>query len=469
MPLTEPLKKYLSSIKRRTLAAVLSLLMVTGLTSIVISYYTANHEVEELFDARLAQQARLLMTVNRDIGAQPQNTEPVYLYQNVIADQEEASSITIGHDYESKVFFQVWRNDQLLFASDAVQLIQQSTEENGFGFAQSENYLWRTFTLSSTSAGEILKTRVAEREDVRSELVSEIVLQSLLPELVSWLLVIFSVWLGIGVGLRPLRKMAQSIRNINPTELQPIEEGNLPEELLPIRQAINRLLVEIDQVMEREKRWIADAAHELRTPLAVLKLHAQNAEDAANEQERQQSLQQLQQGVERATRVVSQLLVLARLEHENKLSEPQPLDLIKTTRSLIADMLPLAWQKKLDIQLQVDEQERLLYPIEQSHLEILVQNLLSNAIKFSRTSSNIEVQWQKINSTLELTVIDHGCGIEAQQRERLSERFYHYGESSGAGLGLSIVQTLLEHYRGELRYLDTEGGGLTVRAELPCY
>ena len=453
-------QKLLSSIRRRTLFFVMCIFTMTSVLIMVIGLLFANHEVEELFDARLAQQARLLLTLSESIERLGSSNDAIL---PLLIDQANTDP-NVGHKYESKIFYQIWRDDELKIASDSMLLTLQKEDSLGYGDAVADHYHWRTFTLHKTTGNT--KVIVAERADVRGEISDQIVFQTLFPEILAWPILAVLVWAAVGFGLEPLQQLAQRIKKITPTKLEPIEMTYVPEELAPVKAALNGLLLEIDVLIEREKRWIADAAHELRTPLSILRVHAENAASAENDQERNQSLSQLTTGVDRSTRIVSQLLALARLEHQKKVIREE-VDIIAISRSMIADILPLAWKNNVEISLDVDDNLPWGCYVEPNHIEILLQNLISNAIKFSSQRSTIQVVWTQFGNLVELKVIDAGKGVSHKEKQRLSERFFRSGEAEGAGLGLSIVKNIIEKYEGELFFEDSEPHGLTVRVQLP--
>ncbi|MGJ8648680.1 MAG: ATP-binding protein [Marinomonas colpomeniae] len=453
-------EKLLGSIRRRTLFFVMFIFTMTSIAIMVIGLLFANHEVEELFDARLAQQARLLLTLSENIEKLDSN-------ENIISPlliDEANTDPSVGHKYESKIFYQIWVDDKLKIASDSMVLFHQKEGAFGYGDAIANDYQWRTFSLNQVTGN--IKVIVAERSDVRGEISDQIVFQTLFPEVLAWPILAILIWVAVGFGLEPLQQLAQRIQKIAPTKLEPIEMTHVPEELVPVKMALNGLLMEIDVLMEREKRWIADAAHELRTPLSILKIHAENAASANNDLERNRSLAQLTSGVDRSTRIVSQLLVLARLEHQKKVTKEE-VDVLTISRSMIADILPLAWKNKVEISLDVDENLSWHCYVEPNHIEILLQNLISNAIKFSPQDSTIQVVWTQSENQVELKVIDAGKGVSEEEKQRLSERFFRSGEIEGAGLGLSIVKNIVDKYQGSIFFEDSLPNGLIVRVTLP--
>lgn len=379
----------------------------------------------------------------------------------------EASSSNGGHKYEGKIAYQVWHGDQLLMRSTNSPVTPIASQKIGFDSTEYNGYRWITFTLKTHSASYPFVATVAEREDVRGELVEKVVLQTLVPELIGIPILALLLWWAIGWGLTPLKELADRIKDRAPDNLKPIQLTNPSSELQPIQAALNRLLNETETLIAREQRLIADAAHELRTPLAVLRIHADNAINAENTEDREQALAQLTQGVDRSTRIVAQLLTLARLDPEMKHNSRQQIDLLQQSRQHLAELMPIAWRKQIELSLEADEQKNWHCQLEEGALEILLQNLITNAVKFSPQNSLIEVLWSQTPDSFLLTVKDHGRGVTPERLPRLTERFYREGSECGAGLGLSIVQRIIERHQAGIQFEHTPGGGLTLHIKLP--
>jgi two-component system sensor histidine kinase QseC len=261
--------------------------------------------------------------------------------------------------------------------------------------------------------------------------------------------------------------MAEQIRNRDPHNLQPLTLYPLPQELGTIAGALNRLLERLRQLRVREKRFIADAAHELRTPLAVLDLHAQNALTADNTEDREESLHHLRSGVARSTRLVSQLLTLARLDPEEEpLPELRHANVLLETRETLAKLSPLAAERQQQLLLDADDQADWTMEEEPGAIETLVQNLVGNAIQHSPEQSTITITLEAAVLSITLMVDDQGPGIPVHERSRVVERFQRAGPGAGAGLGLSIVERLVKRHEGLLRLEDAPGNGLRIRAVL---
>ncbi|MDR5866804.1 ATP-binding protein [Halomonas koreensis] len=456
----------MTSIRRRTLCIVLGVFVASMLAIGITSYRDAAHEVEELFDARLAQNARLLEGLMRAPLPEARRDALLATLDSALQRAEQADQRIAGHRYEGKVAFQVWRGERLLLRSSSAPRRPFTARQDGYGDVTLADREWRVFALSPPNDG--LRVLVGEREDVRGELVTAIALRTLLPDLLGLPALAALLWWAIGWGLRPLSRLARQIQNRDPHNLQPIAAEPLPRELSTIVGALNRLLARLRDLRQREKRFIADAAHELRTPLAVLDLHAQNALATRDPDDRREALTQLRDGVARATRLVSQLLTLARLEPDQESAAvPQDGDLLHETREALAELLPLAAERGQDIRLDADEHADWRLRAEPGAIQTLLQNLVGNAMHHSPAGSRIDLALAAEPAALTLRVDDRGPGIPEHQRRQVLERFHRAGPGAGAGLGLSIVDRLVQRHRGRL-WLDTApGGGLRVKVRLP--
>lgn len=460
-------KKLPNSIKQRTLILVMSAFALTSILLGIAGVIAADHEVEELFDARLAQQARLLLHLNNNDSNADKGSSAAYIYSNVLSGYDQYAKSGVGHDYESKIHFSIWHDGVIVAASDNMLIEPEIDDGNGFGYADNGVFEWRTFELKGTLDG-VKNSRiiVAERSDVRGEMVTEIVINSVLPELIGWPIIAVLVWIAVGLGLEPLKQITSRINLIEPSKLKPVSIENVPLELAPVQQSINSLLASIDELMEREKRWIADAAHELRTPLTVLNLHAQNAESATTEEERNAALQEMRKGVDRSTRIVAQLLSYARVESQLQPTTHPPLDVLKVTRRIVADLYPVVNEKQITIAIS-DEFDDLVLPIEDNHLEIILQNLISNAVKFTPEHGAISIDWRLEDGVVLLEFKDTGQGVDESKLTRLTERFFRGGDQSGAGLGLSIVASIVKYYQASLVFKHNKPTGLAIQIRFP--
>lgn len=468
------------SIRTRVLIRALGALALALTLLSLKGFLDAKHETEELFDAQLARSARLIA----GMLAQPMPAEGRSAVQATL-DAVVSLNGGPGHRYETKLAFELVDADgAVLFQSasapdglvDALLRasplpVTQPLDGRldalaGYHDVVSGTHRWRVFVLRvGQDAPRWVLT--AEREDVRGELVGSIALGSLIPDLIGLPLIALLVWLAIGSGLKPLRQMVAMIRSRDPERLTPLSLAPLPSELEPVVAALNRLLAQVDHVLEREKRFLADAAHELRTPLAVLRIQAQNAVEAADPADRAQSLRALGGGVERATRVVEQLLTLARLEPGAVALERAWHDLGVLVRGELAELTPLALAREQDIDYFADDALDLRLACDAAGIGTLVRNLVGNAIRHAPQGGRVRVGLAREAGTLRLYVEDNGPGVPEADRGRLAERFCRFDDGGGAGLGLSIARRIVELHGGRLGFCDSPLGGLRVIVELP--
>ena len=273
------------------------------------------------------------------------------------------------------------------------------------------------------------------------------------------------IWLTIGWGLQPLRAMARTIRGRTTETLKPLNLRPLPHDLEPMQTALNRLLQQIDNLLARERRFIADAAHELRTPLAILRIHAQNAQMAGTPQQREEALEFLVSAVDRATRIASQLLTMARIEPRLANPERCEVELTELVREELAELAPLALAK--DIELILDSDHHCLVKTDPVALAIALQNLVTNALNFAPPGSEVRVQVQPQGcGAVYISVEDAGPGIDEGEYARLFERFYTQGHGNGAGLGLAIVQMIVSKIDSSLQLYNLPQGGLCAELRI---
>jgi two-component system sensor histidine kinase QseC len=450
-----------TSIRRRTLSLIIGLLLTGLLVISVLNLHDSNHEIAEVYDAQLAQNARLLQGVmSMPLASQDQAD----LYRAFNKALGNAMPKVDGHPYESKIAFQVWnpQGELLVFTASAPSFATPPAQPGYSNIDDVNGRQWRGFVLKDNG----LRIWVGERDDVRSDLVQRIVRHTLWPNVLGSLILAAMVWLAIGWGLKPLADMAATLRARHSGSLEPMQLTPLPMELEPMQAALNRLLAQIQEMLGRERRFIADAAHEMRTPLAVLRVHAQNLLEAGTETERRESLAFLISGVDRTSRLVNQLLTMARLEPSAGLPAVQAIDLATTVRETLIQLTPWLLSKGLELVFDVDDAQYRV-TTDAGAINIALTNLVTNAANFSPEHGVITVGLRKTANRFALTVDDQGPGIDENQRERLFERFYSRGNAQGAGLGLTIVQTIAQRLGGQVRVENLASGGLRASLDIP--
>ncbi|MEZ5741167.1 MAG: sensor histidine kinase N-terminal domain-containing protein [Burkholderiaceae bacterium] len=306
-----------------------------------------------------------------------------------------------------------------------------------------------------------LLVQVAEDFDSRSRLASSIIKGVIFPQFIILPIAAALVWFGLSRGLRPLRGLRNRIRARRPDDLSPIDTSNAPLEIVPLLEAFNHLLGQLQHNLATQRRFIADAAHQIKTPLAGIHMQAELALRADDPTERQRSLSLLARSSERASHLVNQLLALARAEAMGETTRFEQLDLNELARDALVELAPLALEAGLDIGFEGTDEPA---PVQGNRILLgeLVLNLVTNAIRYTPTGGTVTVRVLNTLGLVTLEVEDNGPGIPASERESVFERFYRLrdrpasneGEARGSGLGLAIVREIARLHRARITVAD---------------
>jgi len=478
------------SIRKRLLAILISAIVLSWSVAVWFVYLAAHGEVEEIYDGALAQQARVLGTLMgheiheekttrlnlqrlvdelgmETVLASPVLTKLLNEYQGKSGYNRNYLTLlpresVPGHRYESKIAFIVFDGKGGVMMSSNMNILPEDFTE-GFSQRLMSNMVWRTFGLRDPDTH--LSVQVGEQLAVRQETVEYIVLNSLWPLLVALPLFALVIWLTVGSGLRPLKQVAKKVERRDPNSLVPISPEGVPHEVVPMVESLNRLFARVQSALENERRFTADAAHELRTPLAALKTLAQAKQLGDHQREHTVFLEQIIKGVDRTTHMLEQLLTLARMESQSMVSTAlREVDLADQ----VINVLSMIGQQALDkdIDLVCENCDRQLFINGHAPaIEILIRNLIDNAIRYTPPRGSVHIQILRHADRVSLVVEDSGPGIPEAQMASMFQRF-HRGSGSqaaGSGLGLSIVQRIVELHHGEIELRNRENGtGLRI-------
>ena len=401
----------MTSLRHRLLIILLGLFGIAWLLFVSLTYISTRHEIEELFDAELAQSARVLLSLTLHELAEEDNDK----FDPVIVGRK------FGHSYEEKIAFQIWIRDKLMLRSQNAPTSAMA-DYNGYRDNIIDGSSWRVFALYNPKYH--IKIIVGESYEVRNELIYEILLGTLWPLLLILPLLVPLIWTGVGRGLLPLNKIARDITERTPQQLTPlvIENTNVPDEIKPLTQSLNDLLIRLNRAFERERRFTADAAHELRTPLAGLKAQAEVALRATKDEDRGKACRQIVLGVDWATHLLEQLLTLARLDPELAMAGYQRIKLAELINNVMAELAPQALEKRIEVRLSAESHEEI-----RGHMDtitILLRNLIDNAIRYTPEAGEIFVTVARDDKHIVLSVIDNGPGIPPEKREQVFGRFH---------------------------------------------
>jgi len=461
------------SLRHYLLISILLALTVVGGVTIWGGYRASVNEVEELFDAQLSRSAQLMLGLalaEVNLGHMKEFSDGVKESRLSARDKLhiEQEVYQLGHFYELKLAYQVWDSyGNMLLRSENAPLQPMSNLHQGYANQSFNQQKWRTFSLwDSVKEFQVI---TAEREDVRADLVDKITLQMTWPFILLLPIMGGLVWYFVSRGLTPLEYIANDIASRKTEQLHALHFDHIPLEIQPLVDELNHLFKSLRLSFDKERRFTSDAAHELRTPLAALKVHLQLLRDSDNEEAKQTGLQAINRGVDRASHLVNQLLGLARLDPQaiRATQRISTLNLHELCVNQVAEIYPLANNKGQTISLLGDENVQIqgyVYP-----LESMLANLLSNAVKYTPQGGVIELELCQAAGAVDLWLHDSGPGIPAEQRSQVMQRFKKVDSNTqnGSGIGLSIVRRVTELHQMQIEFLDSSRlGGLCVHIHM---
>jgi two-component system sensor histidine kinase QseC len=433
------------------LVLIVGSVALTWLATALVSYVEARHEVEELLDAHLAQVAALVLAEG---GRDPRTV-----------DDGHAPQL---HRYARRVTFQLWENGtRLRLHSANAPDTRLSPRDEGFSDVTLDGHAWRVF--SAWDADRRYVVQVGERLQARDEIAATIAENFIVPLAIALPALALLIWLGIRRALQPLRALNREVEDRAPGNLAPVKLDRTPTEVAPVVASLNRLFERVQASIENERKFTADAAHELRTPLAALRAQAQVARGATDDAERRRALDQVIAGCDRGSHLVAQLLTLARLEPREFRAERETCDLRGVLQRAIADLALSALEKRVELELDDGPDASILG--DARLLDVLFRNVIDNAVRYSPPHSRVRLRIDRTASEVSAVVEDEGPGVPVEERDTLGRRFHRLAGSDtvGTGLGLSIARRIAELHGATIAFEDTgTGSGLVVRVSFPA-
>lgn len=468
----------------RTFLLINLLLSVTLIISLAVigNLFLAHKDIQMQLDAQLINTTLHIKSFFSDFDEDKRDlsliqkslltpiTTTLHNYPGIInprSNQQTAETQAILQS-QTNLEFQIWNRDgRLILHSPNTPKIPFSNGKDGLSNLWLRGDSWRVNTLYSPSTE--LTFMVAERTDYRQTLENKLTKDSIFIMLITYPFLGLLIWIIVGRGLDTLKRVANEVRHRAPTYLKPVDLASVPNEIEPLVKELNHLFNRLQEAFDREKRFTADAAHELRTPLAALNTFTQIAIRAQTPEERKEALLKVLAGVNRGTHVVQQLLTLNRMTPEAMRDNAVKMDLGKEAADIAAELAPEAIAKKIELELLCCEKPPLIigHP---TALGILVRNLVDNAIRYSPEKSTVTIKIEDHNDKLVLRVIDNGPGIPDELKERVFERFFRIigTKATGSGLGLGIVLQIVKLHHAEIKLEKPESGqGLDFQVWFP--
>jgi two-component system, OmpR family, sensor kinase len=437
------------SLRKRLLWFVLVAILLAAVVQAITAYRSALQQADVMFDDHLQQVARSLGGSAQFGNGVPPGFPP----------------FTGESERGFEIYVQVWGPDGTqLFRSRRSALPPRTVL--GFSEVEAEGNRYRVYSLQTP----LQTVQIAQDMNARAGRAQSLALRAVLPFALLTPLLMLAVWWIINRSLAPIERARRQLAGRAADDFSPLLNADLPDEVRPLVDELNLLFGRVRDAFNAQKNFVADAAHELRSPLTALKLQAQSLRRAEVEPAaREAGVARLNQGIDRAIRLVEQLLVLAREESAAKSeAKDKPVDLDEIVRLAIADMLPQAQIKHIDLGLH--QHEAAWVHGQPEALRVLLRNLLENAVKYTPLSGRVDVGLEVIGADAVLTVEDSGPGIAVEDRLRVFDRFFRSGDAQGEtgnGLGLAIVKTIADRHGATLQ-LDTSErlGGLCVTMRL---
>ena len=437
--------------KRLTWYVVITLLVMTASSGIAI-YQGTTHEADEIFSASLVQTARILDGL---------------ISREAIESNRRQLKRTLergpkAHEYERKLFFAVLdKKGKMLLHSREAPAFPRKDIKAGFSEFKYEGKKW--FTFAHQASHDDLLIIVGERSGIREEITEYIGGGLLYPLIFLMPLVLWLLWQIVGVALKPLQAVTDQVLQQDLKHLKSIDVAGVPNEISPLVDALNQMISDLDAAYLRERRFVSDASHELRNPLAALLINVDNAIEESSDTEAIESLQSMKLSIKRLSHLVSQLLALSHFENPDIDREFEWVDLEQVCTRVIASRRSRADARSITLELHTPDTHCRLKGSEPL-LESLLSNLVDNAILHCPRESRVRVSCLREGGELLLTVDDSGPGLDAVQRKMAPERFYRAGatNTSGAGLGLSIARTIVQSHSGRMQLAESKLGGLRI-------
>ncbi len=438
--------------------------------SIAFTHYFANNVANYPYDQALREHVAAIARQVKLVDGKVLLTLPASARALLRADETDS------------VYFHVITRDGKLLAGDkdlplpekggedkalAGEIYLRDAEFNG----QELRFAYTYLTDAGMPKGQWLIVEVAETTEKRTQLANKIVASVILPQFIIIPLAVMLVWFGLSRGLRPLTRLRKTIATRDPADLSPIATRRVPEELEPLVEAFNEMLERMKKNVGAQQRFVADAAHQMRTPLTGLKTQAQFAMRETDPQALRHALRQIATGVDRAGRLVNQLLTLARTEgNEPAQQQHEPLDLAQLTREIVEDWVIIALEKQID--LGFESSGPAMISGNAFLLRELAKNLIDNALRYTPSAGHVTCRLLVTYQQVTLEVEDDGIGISEDHAELVFERFYRVDDATteGSGLGLAIVQEIAQQHdaRASLRP-NPRGKGSVARVVFPAW
>ncbi|MDD2267705.1 ATP-binding protein [Sulfuricurvum sp.] len=431
----------MNSIRSKLLATLMGTAFCAMSIAAIAVYFEVKDETNELFDYQLEQMAGVFLntsTLSFDHFINKSNIEEIDNdFALIVYDAQHKKIYSTGMDVSIPYPSILGYKDQII-----------------------ENKKWSSFSAKNNDK----TVTVLQPEEARQEIAASTALMSILPFLIVLPIFALLIWFIVRKELSPINDFQNTVSSLDEHRLEPLIFSYLPRELKPLGDALNAMIERLKIALQARKNFVADAAHELRTPLSALLLQLELAKKSVDPKETQTALETLGKGILRANRLIEQLLMLARQEKSSDRMDEKT-DLTHVVSETLITLLPLAEAKK--IELIVEQIEPASIIANEYDIQTLVTNLLDNAIRYTPQRGTVSIGLYILHNVAVLKIIDNGIGVNESNKERVFDRFYRVNNhhSIGSGLGLSIVKEICQKYDIKIILEDNIPSGTIVTLE----
>lgn len=436
------------SLRKRLLLWIGFPILIAGLFALFFSFIASWHEIEEVYDAQLVHSAKVLLQITNKQVIEGQG-------KNIILGIEDPR---IEHKYEKNISFRIWYKDILV--TESVNSINFGTHQSPPGFSDQiiNGQKWRVFVFVDEK--EDFRIETSELYKIRYEIILHLMLSILAPGLIFIPIILAVVWIGIRKSFKPLETLSQDIDNRSIDDLTQIDYSKTPLEISSFVRALNNLFIRIEESFRKERDFVDNAAHQLRTPLAAMKTQTQVLmKNDTQDHSINDGLQNLLSSIDRSSNLVEQLLSFSRLQNENFKTEKSNIsDLIE---DILSDYKNAADQKNITIDKQIEtDQFANIHPYS---IDMMISNFVENAIKYAPQGGHVLISF----SSGLLQICDNGVGLSDKEKEKVFDRFIRFDKTGqmGSGLGLSIAKWVAEAHALTITLSDNKPSGLIVSVQ----
>ncbi len=441
---------------------MLSVFSAAWITAAIGEYLDSGEDTEALLDSELRHTAKIVM----EMSLHEMEEELLSRDASGIVIGSDAKQEQVAAETDAKIAFQVWLHpNRLALRTANAPTAPLSASGAGFTNSTTDNEQWRVYSLTNEPTGTVV--HVGEHSSVRQEMLQDAAFGAILPLIIVAPIIGVLTWIGVGRVLAPLNRIADQVAHRPPNDFSLIDTAHALRETVPLIEALNRMFTRLSQAFENTRRFTADAAHELRTPLGGMAVQTDVAMLATDEVDRATALAYVKDGIRDMTRLVHQLLTLARWDSESSELERTPVNFADMVGAVVEELREKGKERDIGITFRREAELRIL--ADETALQLIARNIIDNAIRYTPAGGHVDVAIAVENRHATLQVTDTGPGIPPERRARLFQRFYRAGriDGDGSGLGLSIAHRCVELHHGNITIDSRPQGGLIIIVHLP--